>query len=887
MADREIKVRLTADGKQLQSELDKTADKAESFGSKLAGLAKQFGGLIAAGALGAFFKSAIEEASAAEVQMGRLGQAVTNAGGNFQKLRPQLEETVASVMRVSTATDDDLREALTRMIAVTGDVEGAQKNLSLVTDLAAFKQIDLADASTIVSKAMEGNTTALNKMGIEGKDAETVLANLQATVGGFAERESKTFSGALTRINNQWGEFQEAVGVAILSGGEAGGMADSLAGILGNLAGWIEQNEEGFRLVTGAIGTAVGALVDVGRTVYEVVEPALGPVFKVTLGALVGALNTASWAVSGLAAAFKVTAGGILEALGVVVEKGGGLLKLFGVQVVAETGSSIRTFGQSLRTAATDDMRRANETYAQGMKALLGGQKAAHGSIEQETRRHGDAVRTETERQKAERVRLAKEEADERERILKEVNAKLEQAAKGLNLATAELKGYWQQVDREARKAATTITLSKDEQRQLTDFSRSHAQAQAQVAAAAREAQQRFEDNVDSAASIATSLVSAASGMGKLSDEAATALTSVINMGASIAKFGIGSPEGILSIVGGLAQLIGGWGSSAAERARQEAHVKNTRALEELTQEFGDYNGSASGRVFSGVESAIGAAVATAGEEGRPATAVDVERELKKRGLTLADARRLAERFGIDVDKDRFGWSILGSILSSRKFGSPEGNFGDEIAALEESFDVLGIDDADDRIQRFRDKLKAHIPILADALSGDFSSEGGRAAIVAKLRDLYEQSVSGKLPTADYKNATPQQFRQIVRTLLGFLGGADGLLASGVAAGTGATGGPVGTPGTGGTASSVQLSGLALASALGATDLPAPRFPDGFLSGGSLGAGTTIHGGVTFNLPIQAPEGEPSEEFARRIAVKVNELLHLEFDRQRLATGGL
>lgn len=883
MADREIKVKLTADGKQLQSELDKSAEKTESFGAKVAGIAKSFAGLAVVGALGTFFKSAVQESANAELELGRLSVALRNAGADAGAVGPKVQKLTDELALVAGVSGGDVMEAFTRLVTVSGDVDGSMENLSLVMDIAAARGIDLESAADLVGKAMNGNVTAMNKLGVAGKDATTVIENARAAFGGFAEAQGKTLQGTIGRINEGWDQFKEKVGNAIVAGADLGSMGNGLAGILANLGKWVEQNEASFSLVTSAIGGAVGALVDVGRTVYEVVEPALGPVFKVTLGVLVAALNTASWAVKGLAATFKVTAGGILEALGTVVEKGGKLLKLFGVQVVSEAGTSIRQFGEQLRTSASEDMRQANETYAQGMKDLLRGTKESNREIENETSNHGNTVNRETAAQMQKRLQLAKQEADERERILKEVNAKLEQAAKGLNLATAELAGYWQQVDREARKASATITVSKDEQRQLTDFSRSHAEAQAQVAEAAREAQERFEDNVDSAASIATSLISAASGMGKLSNEAATALTSVVNMGASIAKFGIGSPEGILSIVGGLAQLIGGWGTSAAERARQDAHAKNTRAVEELTQEFGDYNGSASGRVFSGVESSIGAAVATAGEEGRPPTEVDVERELKKRGLTLADARRLAERFNIDVDNDRFGWATLGAILNSRKFGSPEGNFGDEISALEESFDVLGIEDSDDRLQRFREKLKQHIPVLADALAGDFSSEGGRAAITAKLRELYEQSIAGKIPTADYKNATPQQFRQIVRTLLGYLGGADGLLASGLAVGTGVTGGPVGSPDTGGTLGRAPLSGPAL-SALGAVGIPVPDGLGGLGALDSIGQGVTnISGPIT--LHIAFPNVTDTQDAIDIIVDQVKARLGAQLVAQRQALG--
>jgi hypothetical protein len=861
----------------------KAQDSVASFADKAKSALGGIPALVVGAALGAFFKSAIDEAAAAEVGMGRLATAVRNAGGDFGKLKPQLEDTVASVMKLSTATDDELRAALTNMITISGDVAGSQKNLALAADLAAFKHISLEEAATVVGKAMNGNVTAFNKVGVAGKDATTVLENARASFGGFAAKEASTFSGTLQRLNNQWGEFQEAVGTAILSSGDMGSVADGLVGVLAGLAGWVEQNEGSFRLVTSAVGDAVRALVEVGATIWEVAGPAIQFVGKYVGATLVAALNTAVWYVRGFASAWKSSAGATLEALGALAEKGGKLLKLFGVTVVAEAGTSLRQFGEQLRTTAAEDMTRANEIYAQSWRDLAAGRKAANAATESEERGHGGRLKTETEAQAKARLKIAQAEADERERILKDVHAKLEAAQKGLNLATAELAGYWQQVDREAKKALGTITLSKGEQAQLTDFSKSQAAAQQQVTDSAEKARLKFVETVDSASSIGLSLVSAANGMGKISDEAATALTSVINMGAAIAKFGIGSPEGIVSIVGGLAQLIGGWGSSAVYKAQQEASLKNTRALEELTRDLSDYNGAASGRTFSGVLDALQQESDVRGGAAFLSPAA-IEENLRKRGLTLADAKKIAEKYGIDVENDQEGWSKLLLILKTRKYGSGQGNFADELASLTDSFDVLGTSDADDKIAAFRKFAARNVPILADALQGDLSTDGGRTAAIAKLRDLYTKSINAQIPTASYGNATAGQFRSLIATLIPLLGGADGTLASGSALGTGTSSDPIGgLPPTGGSVGRAA-GGFG---ALGVPSLPTPTGISDVFAAGVGGGGVSISGGVTQNFYLTQRDDEPSEDFLQRVTEAVDLRQVLRYDAVRAAGGRL
>ncbi|HEV8453759.1 MAG TPA: hypothetical protein VGQ24_02635, partial [Gemmatimonadales bacterium] len=240
--------------------LSKAESGIDSFGRKATGVFKAVAALAVTAALGKFFADAVEEGAKAELGIARLGTAVRNAGGDFKALRPSLEEAIEGVRKLTTYTDDDLRAALTNLITVTGDTSGSVKNLGVVADLAAFKQISLEEASLSVAKAMNGNVTQLNKLGIAGKDSNTVLENLRATVGGFAAGEATTFSGRLTQLNNEWGEFKEAVGTAIISSGEAGGAVGKLTAVMVDLEHWVTANQ-------ASISAFVGGVVDLASWV--------------------------------------------------------------------------------------------------------------------------------------------------------------------------------------------------------------------------------------------------------------------------------------------------------------------------------------------------------------------------------------------------------------------------------------------------------------------------------------------------------------------------------------------------------------------------------------------------------------------------------------------
>lgn len=74
------------------------------------------------------------------------------------------EEFISSLQRSVAIADDELRPALGKLAAVTGDLGKAQGLLSLATDLAAYKGVSLETATNAIAKAQSGQLTSLNRL---------------------------------------------------------------------------------------------------------------------------------------------------------------------------------------------------------------------------------------------------------------------------------------------------------------------------------------------------------------------------------------------------------------------------------------------------------------------------------------------------------------------------------------------------------------------------------------------------------------------------------------------------------------------------------------------------------------------------------------------------
>jgi hypothetical protein len=210
-------------------------------------------------ALIAFGKSAVEEAMRSEKAWLNLAGTIRAAGGDFESMEHQLRATGLAMQDITTHSDEDYAEALTRLITLTGDVTAATNNMGLVANVAAqFFGGDLAEAAGLVGKVMNGNLMILQRMGIHAKNAQEALELLAQRGMGAAERQTHTFSGRLAVLNNLWGEFKEQLGLAMIANNGTSGAMDTLVAAVRLLTTWIESNKDALRsFVSNGVDLAV------------------------------------------------------------------------------------------------------------------------------------------------------------------------------------------------------------------------------------------------------------------------------------------------------------------------------------------------------------------------------------------------------------------------------------------------------------------------------------------------------------------------------------------------------------------------------------------------------------------------------------------------------
>lgn len=337
-----------------------------------------------------FGKASIAAAAESEAAWNELGGAIAAAGGNFGELEDGLRSASAAFQEATIHEDDDYAKSLARMVALTGDVSASTHNMGLVANVAArFFNGDLGPATDMVAKAMNGNTAALGKMGIQAKTAQEALQILADRSMGAAEQRTETFSGKLAQLNNFWGDFLEEVGFAIIGSNGAADGLDILRGTVEKLTDWVSRNREeisewvtrGVNFAITAADVLIRALMGMGNILQGGFNTALGIAAK-GLGMLARGYATATEAAASFimrfapetAAKMMETASGIRENADAINEWADAAIKAGSEQV----GKGIDNLANPLFTPAslTGGTRRPRAALPGGS----GGPRAAAGT---------------------------------------------------------------------------------------------------------------------------------------------------------------------------------------------------------------------------------------------------------------------------------------------------------------------------------------------------------------------------------------------------------------------------------------------------------------------------------------------------------------------------
>lgn len=229
MAIPKVKITFDADLDGLKKGTKGAEDELTGFSGKVAEFGKKAAAAFAVAAAAAVAyagKLAVDGVRAAiqdEQAQLRLADALRAATGATNSQIAAVEAQISKTALATGVADDQLRPALQRLTVATGDVEKSQKLLNVALDVSQATGKPLKAVSDALSKAYEGNTTSLGKLGIGLSAAEAKTLGFTGSVekltdlyGGAAARNADTFQGRIDRIKTAFGETTEAIGFALL-----------------------------------------------------------------------------------------------------------------------------------------------------------------------------------------------------------------------------------------------------------------------------------------------------------------------------------------------------------------------------------------------------------------------------------------------------------------------------------------------------------------------------------------------------------------------------------------------------------------------------------------------------------------------------------------------
>jgi len=263
-------ITLGMDDKQLSGKLDKVQKNLGQMGKVMTGIGA---GITAS--LGMATKAALDE----QIGINQLSQALQNVGSDYSALSVEIEKSLAATQAKTSFGDGPQREALSELVAITGQYEGSLKQLQLATDLAAAKNMDLVSAATLVGRAAIGDTALLKRYGIvvaEGATAVETLTQMQERFGGSAE----AMADPIEQIKNYMGDLAEQVGAKLLPTLKS--LVDRIIPIIQKVMEWIDANPalvNTLIMITAAIG---GVFVTLGPLLMML--PMIASGFTLMLG---------------------------------------------------------------------------------------------------------------------------------------------------------------------------------------------------------------------------------------------------------------------------------------------------------------------------------------------------------------------------------------------------------------------------------------------------------------------------------------------------------------------------------------------------------------------------------------------------------------------------
>jgi hypothetical protein len=197
---------------------DKGIKAAERDFKKLgSGISKAMGAVglsIGVAALAAGLKQAAKAAVEEQKSAALLEQQLQNTLGANDALVSSVEESIRAMSLNAAVADDQLRPAFAQLVRATQDADTATTMLQLALDVSAGTGRDLQSVTIALSKAYQGNTTALSRLGIKAEDGVDIFQTLTEQFDGAAEAAAQ--NDPFQRLSVIFGEVNEQIGQVLI-----------------------------------------------------------------------------------------------------------------------------------------------------------------------------------------------------------------------------------------------------------------------------------------------------------------------------------------------------------------------------------------------------------------------------------------------------------------------------------------------------------------------------------------------------------------------------------------------------------------------------------------------------------------------------------------------
>ena len=222
--------------KSAQSAFDK-------FGKSIGKIGGTIAGALSVRALVNSARAAAEDAKSQAL----LAEQLRNTVGANEAMIASVEQSIGAMQMSAAVADDVLRPAFAQLVRATGDVDQATRLMQIALDVSAATGRDVNAVAIALSRAYQGNTTALGRLGIKAQDGVDIFAQLEEQFAGAAETAAR--NDPFQRLTVIFGELEEQIGQMFLP-------------YLNEIADYFASADfsTAFASMSASIGEAIGAI---------------------------------------------------------------------------------------------------------------------------------------------------------------------------------------------------------------------------------------------------------------------------------------------------------------------------------------------------------------------------------------------------------------------------------------------------------------------------------------------------------------------------------------------------------------------------------------------------------------------------------------------------